>query len=147
MEKVFLRIETPFSLKNAYTRKMVWTIVSLPVMMLALVVYLHLTPNMQDLAGRMTLVFVIWFVMGAIPCTLLILNSYARICDEELVVNSFGFFEKHYPLDSLQKAAKSGQRIAIYANGKPIVSMPDNPAARNLVRRLRIHTEFDMECV
>ena len=147
MEKVFLRIETPFSLKNAYTRKMVWMIVSLPVMMLALVVYLHLTPNMQDLAGRMTLLFVIWFVMGAIPCTLLILNSYARICDEELVVNSLGFFEKHYPRESLQKAAKSGQRIAIYANDKPIVSLPDNPAARDLVHRLRLQMEADMECV
>ena len=138
-----MRIETPFSLKNAYTRKMVWMIVSLPVMMLALVIYLHLTPNMQDLAKRMTLVFVIWFVMGAIPCTLLILNSYARIRDEELVVNSLGFFEKCFPLENLQKAVKSGQRIEIYANDKVAVSMPDNPAARNLVHRLRIPAEWD----
>ena len=95
----------------------------------------------------MTISFLIWLVMGAIPMALMIFNSYAMATDEDLIVNPLGFYQKRYPRHTLQRAAhmkvKGTIRISIFVDGKQVVSMPDNAAARNLVRNLRIPADWD----
>ena len=146
-EKVFLRIETPFSICNPTTRTYVLMGVGMPLMMVALLVILYSSPNNIELAQRLLPFYALWFLMGEIPCMLLFFNSYALIREEELVVNSLGFYEKRYPREVLQKAVKVGSRIEIHAGGKAIVSMPDSDAARNLVRNFRIPADWDNQRV
>ena len=142
-EKVFLRIETPFSLTNPNTRSFALMVVGTPIMMVGMLFFLYNSPNNLELAQRMTIFCALWFIMGEIPCALLLFNSYAVIREEELVVNAIGFFEKRYPREVLQKAVKSGSRIEIYSGGKAVASMPDSDAARTLVRNLRIPADWD----
>ena len=140
-KKVLLRFETPFSLQNPNTLRMVLMVASTVVMIPVLLVVLYRNPNTMELAQRMTVFFAIWFVLGAIPCALMLFNSYARIQDEDLVVNAYGFAEKRYPRGSLQKVVKQGSRLVIYADGKAVASMPNSEAARALSQSLRIPTE------
>lgn len=147
-EKVLLRIETPFSLQNKNTRTLVLIMGSLPIMMIAMLVMLYCKDTTQELAQRMTIFAAAWFVLGAIPSVRIIFFAYAMAEDGDLIVDQLGFFPKRYPRNTLQKAVqtvnKGYVRIEIYAEGKSVVSMPDNAAARSLVRKLRIPAEYEI---
>ena len=138
-EKVFLRIDTPFSLKNPKTLQMVCYMGSVILMCPLLMLWLYNSgPANRELAERLSVFFVLWAVMGAIPTVLLVFNSYAMVVDEELICNNLGFLPKRYPRECLSKAVRKGSRIEIYADTKRIVSMPDNQAAKQLVAMLRL---------
>lgn len=146
-EKVFLRIETPFSLKNKNTRKLALLMGAMPILMIAMLVMLYTSNATQELAQRMTIAVALWFVFGAVPCVRIVFCAYAMAVDGDLVVDQLGFLPKRYPRQALQKAVrtmyKGYMRIEIYADGKAVVSMPDNAAARSLVRNLRIPAEYE----
>ncbi len=134
--KVYLRVGTPRTLKDPVTLKMVIMMVGCCLGMVAVTVMMFVQGS--EIAPRFAIIAVVWLFSGAIPCTLLIFNSYARIEDRELVINNLGFSEKRIPFSQVEKAAKQNGRIAIYAGGKTVVTMPDNEAARGLLRRLPV---------
>ena len=136
-EKVYLRIETPFSLKNPKTRKMALNMGLLIVAFALLLIWLYTgAPENRDLAERMTIFFVLWTVCGALPVMLMTFNGYAMVENGDLVCNSLGFLKKRYPRESLSKAVRKGDRIEIYADAKMVVSLPDNDSAKCLVEKL-----------
>ena len=137
-KKVLLRFETPFSLRNTNTLRMVLMMASTVVMIPVVLVMLYRNSETQDTAQLLSIFFAFLFVLGDIPCTLMLFNSYARIQDEDLVVNALGFREKHYSRTSLQKSVVTGGRVEIWVGGKSVASMPDSEAARELVRSLGI---------
>ena len=138
-EKVFLRIETPFSIKNTKTRQMVLSIGSIIVAAPLLLIWLYTgTPENRELAERMTIFFVLWAVLGALPVALMFFNSYALVRDDNLICNNLGFLKKQYPRESLSKAVRKKNRIEIYTDTKMVVSLPDNVAAKCLVEKLRL---------
>ena len=141
-EKVYLRIETPFSLKNPKTRAMALYIVAIPIGMAILVISL-LNGNSanQELAKRLAIVFALWFTLGGLPCAVMIFNSYVKIVDGDLVCNKLGFREKRYPRQQLQKAVSIGNRIEIIAAGKTLVTLPASGPARHLISRLRLRLQ------
>ncbi len=141
--KVLLRFETPFSLRNPNTLRMVLIMASTVVMFPVVLLMLYRNSETQDVARLLSIVFAGWLVMGAIPCALMLFNGYARIRDEDLVVNATGFFEKRYSRTSLQKSVVTGGRVEIWAGGKSVASMPDSEAARELVRALGIPVPAD----
>ena len=96
------------------------------------------TPENRELAERMTIFFVLWAVLGALPVALMFFNSYALVRDDNLICNNLGFRKKQYPRESLSKAVRKKNRIEIYADTKMVVSLPDNVAAKCLVEKLRL---------
>ena len=138
-EKVYLRIDTPFTMKNPKTRQLVLRMASMPVMMLLLLAWLYSNGEVnQELAERMTLLCALWAVLGALPTVLMIFNGYAMVIDGDLVCNNLGFLKKRYPRERLSKAVRKANRIEIYADTKRVVSLPDNDAAKRLVEKLRL---------
>ena len=138
--KVYLRIQTPRSMKDPTARTMAMMIVFYAVAMLAVTVMVNVEG--LDFAGTFTLVAAAWMVVGLVPFTLMIFNSYACVKDEDLVCNSIGLFDKRYPRSALDKAVRVGSKLRIYSGRKAIVTMPDSEAARELVRSLHIPTEL-----
>ena len=138
-EKVFLRIETPFSFRNPKTRQMAsrmgLVIAAFPLLLLWLY---NGTPENRELAARMTPFFVLWAVFGVVPVLLMTFNSYAMVVDGELVCNHLGFLKKRYPRETLSKAVRKGQHIEIYADTKMVVALPDSDAAKHLMEELRL---------
>ena len=140
--KVYLRIETPFSVKNPITMRMALLVGLMPLVMIAVSVMLFLTPMANpNVPYYFAGLAVVWFVMGLIPVSLMIFNGYARAEDGDLIVNQLGFGEKRYPRGTARKALKEGGRLVIYGDGKPLASMPKSEAAENLVRSLYIPME------
>ena len=140
--KVFLRIETPFSLKNPRTLYMALMVVLLPLGMAAVTVMMFLIPQKDpNVSYYFAGLAIVWFFMGVIPVSLMTFNSYARVEDGDLLVNQLGFVEKRYLRGTLEKVKRENGRLVIYAVGKPVASMPGNPAAEELVRYLRIPEE------
>ena len=81
-DKVYLRIDTPFTLKNPKTRQLVLRMVSVPVMMLLMLGWLYSNgPANRELAERMTIFCALWAVFGAVPTVLLVFNSYAMVVE------------------------------------------------------------------
>ena len=71
-EKVYLRIDTPFTMKNRKTRQLVLRMASMPVMMLLLLAWLYSNGEVnRELAERMTLLCALWAVFGALPTVLM----------------------------------------------------------------------------
>ena len=140
--KIYLRIETPFSLKNRRTLGFFLRGIISVVLISAAVVTLYQLPNEDPGVPKMFLGFAIfWLIMGFIPTNLLLFNAYARIEDGELIVNALGFAEKHYPCGTAKKAVKKGGYTVIYGDNKPLVSILNGEAADDLVRSLRIPVE------
>lgn len=137
-EKVYLRIETPFSLKHPKTRAMALYMVFIIVAMAAVVALLWSNPENRELAKRMGIFFALWFTLGGLPCAVMIFNSYVRIVDGDLICNKFGFFEKRYPRGSVDRAVRTGRQIQLFSGGKVIATLPDTAPARHLISRLRL---------
>ena len=138
-EKVYLRIDTPLTLKNSKTRQLALRMASVPVMMLLVLAWLYSNGEVnRELAERMTIVCTLWFVFGAVPTTLLVFNSYAMVVDGDLVCNNLGFLKKHYPRECLTRAIKTGSRIEIYSDTRKVVALPDTAAAKRLIDKLRL---------
>lgn len=137
--KVYLRIDTPFTLKNPKTRQLVLRMASVPVMMLLMLAWLHSNGEAnRELAERMTILCAFWFVFAAVPTVLLVFNSYAMVVEGDLVCNNLGFLKKRYPRECLTGAVKKGSCIEIYGDSKKVVSLPDNAAAKRLIEMLRL---------
>ena len=137
-DKVYLKIETPFSLKNPKTKAMAMYLVFLVVVMTGLVAILWNQPENRELAKQLGVFFALWFLLGGVPCAVMIFNSYARVEDGDLICNKFGFFEKRYPKGSVDRAVATPRQIQLFSQGKVIITLPNNGPARNLVSRLRL---------
>ncbi len=140
--KVYLRIETPFSPKNRKTLFFALHMIISVVFMAVVAVMMYQIPHENPNVPQMVLgVAIAWLIMGAIPTTLILFNTYARVEEGELIVNSLGFSEKRYPRGTAKKAVKEGEHTVIYGDDKPLVSMLSSKAADDLVRSLRIPIE------
>ena len=134
--KVYLQIATPRSLRDHATRKKALTMGGVIVMMAATVVMMY--ARGMETADRFAITASVWLFLGAIPCTLMVFNSYACIRDEELVYNPLGFYERRVPHSAGNKAVAMNGRIQVYTDGKKRFALPDSPAARELLRRAHI---------
>ena len=137
-EKVYLKIETPFSMKNPKTRAMALYMAFIVLAMAAVVALLWNNPENRDLAKRLGVFFLLWFGLGGVPCAVMIFNSYAKVVDGELICNKFGFFETRYPRGSVDRAVATPRQIQLFSQGKVILTLPNSGPARNLVSRLRL---------
>ena len=138
-DKVYLRIDTPFTLKNPKTRQLVLRMVSVPVMMLLMLGWLYSNgPANRELAERMTIFCALWAVFGAVPTVLLVFNSYAMVVEGDLVCNNLGFLKKRYPRECLVRAVKTDSRIEIYSDTKKVVALPNTAAGKSLIEKLRL---------
>jgi len=135
-EKVYLRIETPFSFRNPKTRQMALYMGTIVAAILLVLIGLYVSN--RELAERMTIFFALWAVLGALPVVLMVFNSYAMVVDGDLVCNNLGFMKKRYSRESLTKAVRKDNHIEIYADTGKVVSLPDNAAAKHLVEKLRL---------
>ena len=139
-KKVYLRIGTPRSMKDPIARRMVINLVLCTLGLAAVMVMSYVKET--ETANILAVFAAVWFVTGAIPVSLIIFNSYAYIQDGELVCNKLGFYEQHYAFSVLEKVELVKSRVVVFSDGKPLVSMPDNEAARELVRQLRVPSEL-----
>ena len=131
--KVYLRSSTPFSLTDRYTRQLVLQTVGIALALAVVAVLLHVTDS--EIAGRMTIVAIVWSILGG-GMIAMVLSSYAAIEEDALVVAPVGVGKRRYPRQKIQRVSLVAGRIAIYVNGAMVTSLPDNAAARELVQRL-----------
>ena len=144
-EKVYLRIETPLSVKGPITRQLIlrlgFTVIAVPALLLWLY---NGTPENRELADTLIRFFALIAVFGYFPIVMMYFNSYAMVVDEDLICNQIGFWKKRYPRQVITKAVRTTSQIRphmqieIYAGSKRIVVLPDNDAAKRLVEQLHL---------
>ena len=106
------------------------SVVALP----AMVIWLYALES--EIADRMLVICLLWAVLGAVPCIMLVFCSHLYVDNGDLVSVRFGILIKRIPRSELEKAAVVHKRIQFYEKGTVATSVIDCAAARELARAL-----------
>ena len=135
--KVYLFVETPFSLQGQKGRQLL-------IMLLAFVVDLGVIAfywlTLPEYAMLVTAVMACLFLMNA--CLIAVFRlSYVTVEEEYLVCRYGGFIPKRIRLSSRLRGKVIAGQLRVLSGGAMLLSMPDSDAARRLLAVARIPME------
>ncbi len=135
--KVYLYMETPFSLKNRRTALLVFTLVALIIGFVFAVTVLYGIGDYET-ANLVALVFGLWTVCLFVPATLFLVFSHVTLDDGVLVCKYAGFIARRIPGDSVDRVSREQGRVVLYSKGQQVLSLLDCAEARKLLELAHI---------